>query len=136
MPSVFDKLNLKDEREIVVLDAPPSFEAQLGTLRKVEVVRTLAAIERVTFALAFATRKAQVERLSKSLASKAQGDAILWFAYPKGTSKQFKCDFNRDNGWDVLRDAGWDTVRAVAIDADWSALRFRRMEFINRRAKS
>ena len=30
----------------------------------------------------------------------------------------------------MLRSAGFDAVRAVAIDEDWSALRFRRMEFI------
>ena len=42
----------------------------------------------------------------------------------------YKCDFNRDTGWSVLKSAGFDTVRAVAIDEDWSALRFRRAEFI------
>src|SRR5579859_5535843 len=113
MPSVFDKLNLKEEREIVVLDAPASFEAELQALPKVKVVRTLAAAKRVTFALVFATQKSQVDRLSKSLASKASGDAILWFAYPKGTSQQFKCDFNRDNGWEVIREFGWDSVRQI-----------------------
>lgn len=135
MPGVFDKLNLKAEPEIVVLNAPASFEAELQALRKVTVVRALGAVERVTFALAFATQKSQVDRLSKSLASKASGDAILWFAYPKGTSQKLKCDFNRDNGWDTIREAGWDSVRQVAIDADWSALRFRRREFINRRSR-
>jgi hypothetical protein len=99
VPSVFNKLNLKDEREIVVLNAPASFDAELQSLRKVKVVRTLGAVERVTFALVFATQKSQVDRLSKSLGSKALGDAILWFAYPKGTAPQLKCDFNRDNGW-------------------------------------
>jgi hypothetical protein len=133
MPGVFDKLNLKDEREIVVLDAPASFEAQLQALRGVKVVRTLGAAESVTFALIFATQKSQVDRSSKLIASKAAGDAILWFAYPKGTSKRFKCDFNRDNGWEVIREAGWDSVRQIAIDTDWSALRFRRREFIKRR---
>jgi hypothetical protein len=135
MPSVFDKLNLKEEREIVVLDAPASFEAELQALRRVKVVRTLVAVKRVTFALAFATQKSQVDSLSKTLASKASGDAILWFAYPKGSSRRFKCDFNRDNGWEIIRDCGWDCVRQVAIDADWSALRFRREEFINRRSQ-
>lgn len=135
MPSVFDKLNLKDEREIVVLDAPASFEAELQALRKVKVVRNLGATEHVTFALVFATQKSQVDRSSKSLVSKAPGDAILWFAYPKGTSQRFKCDFNRNNGWEVIRESGWDSVRQVAIDADWSALRFRRKEFINRRSQ-
>jgi hypothetical protein len=57
------------------------------------------------------------------------GDAILWMAYPKGTSKRYECEFNRDNGWDVLGRAGFEGVRQVAIDEDWSALRFRRVEF-------
>jgi len=29
-----------------------------------------------------------------------------------------------------LKALGFETVRAVAIDEDWSALRFRRVEFI------
>ena len=119
----------------MVLHAPTSFEAELQTLRKVKVFRTLGAIESVTFALVFATKKSQVDRLSKSLTSKALGDAILWFAYPKGTSQRLRCDFNRDNGWEVIREAGWDSVRQVAIDEDWSAPRFRRKEFINRRSQ-
>lgn len=41
-----------------------------------------------------------------------------------------KLNLNRDDGWDELKKAGFDTVRAVAIDEDWSALRFRRVEFI------
>jgi hypothetical protein len=133
MPSVFDKLTLKEEREIAVLDAPASFEAKLRALHQVKVVRTLEAAEHVAFILVFATQKSQVDRWSKSIASKASGDAILWFAYPKSTSQRFKCDFNRDNGWEIIRAAGWDSVRQIAIDADWSALRFRRKEFINRR---
>ena len=40
---------------------------------------------------------------------------------------------NRDNGWDILRTAGYETVRAVAIDDDWSALRFRKTECIKSR---
>ena len=60
----------------------------------------------------------------------APGDAIVWFAYPKGTSKRYTCAFNRDTGWKALGDAGFEPVRQVAIDEDWTALRFRRAEFI------
>jgi len=35
----------------------------------------------------------------------------------------------------VLLESGFDCVRQVAIDDDWSALRFRRIEFINHRAR-
>jgi hypothetical protein len=59
-----------------------------------------------------------------------EGDALLWFAYPKGTSKKYTCDFNRDTGWQIVGDHGFEGVRQVAIDEDWSALRFRRTKFI------
>ena len=68
------------------------------------------------------------------MAAHATGDATVWFAYPTGTSKKYKCDFNRDTGWNALQAEGFDTVRAVAIDEDWTALRFRRKEFIKSRS--
>ena len=139
MPTIFDKLNLpkstpgKTHREILVLDAPKSFVPELASLREVTVHRTLRAGAPIHFVLAFVTRKAEVDTLSPRIAALAHGDAIVWFAYPKGTSKKYQCDFNRDNGWDVLKSLGFDTVRAVAIDEDWSALRFRRTDFIKSR---
>src|SRR5713101_8045074 len=67
MPSsaLFTKMNLKDQSEIVVLNAPQSFETEL----------------------------------EKKINKLAQGDAVVWFAYPKGTSKRYKCEINRDTGW-------------------------------------
>ena len=130
MTKLFDKLNLKDHREILVVNAPAPFESELAALAGVTVLRDPGSVKVVRFALAFATVRTEVDRLAKLLSTKAEGDALLWFVYPKGTSKKYKCDFNRDTGWSVLKSAGFDTVRAVAIDEDWSALRFRRAEFI------
>ena len=130
MATVFEKLNLKLQREIVVINAPASFEPELAALMDVVVLRDAKKAKAVNFAIAFATKRAEVDALSKALAAKAEGDALIWFAYPKGTSKKYQCEFNRDTGWDVLHGAGFDTVRMVAIDEDWSALRFRRVEFI------
>lgn len=133
MATVFEKLNLKDQREILVLDAPASFVPELARLKGINVHRRLGAVSESEFTLVFVTRKAEVDLLAGPIAELAQGDAIVWFAYPKGTSKKYKCDFNRDNGWDKLTALGWETVRAVAIDEDWSALRFRRSEFVKAR---
>ncbi|MFI5381466.1 MAG: hypothetical protein ACHRHE_19380 [Tepidisphaerales bacterium] len=130
MPPVFKKLNLKEQREIVVVNAPPSFEPELVALQGVTVLRDPRKAKTVHFALAFATTQAELDSVSKVLAAKAEGDALLWFAYPKGTSKRFTCEFNRDSGWNDIRSAGFDTVRQVAIDEDWSALRFRRVQYI------
>ena len=130
MTKLFDKLNLKDHREILVVNAPLSFESELAAIAGVTVLRDPGSVKVVRFALAFATAQAEIDRLAKLLSAKADGDALLWFAYPKGTSKKYTCEFNRDTGWSVLKRAGFDTVRAVAIDEDWSALRFRRVEYI------
>jgi len=63
-------------------------------------------------------------------------DALLWFCYPKGSSKKYKCDFNRDNGWQALGELGFEPVRMVAIDEDWSALRFKPAEAIKTMTRS
>jgi hypothetical protein len=133
MAGIFEKLNLKDQQEILVLQAPESFEPELARLPVLNILRHIESAPRIAFFLAFVTKKSEVDALAGPVAARAAGDATVWFAYPKGTSKRYKCDFNRDTGWDALKAAGFDTVRAVAIDEDWTALRFRRVEYIKSR---
>jgi hypothetical protein len=130
VPSTFQKLNLKDESRILVLNSPESFEPKLAALQNVMVVRKLQGLDEVGFSLAFVTKQQEVDTLAKAIAKVAQGDAVVWFAYPKGSSKKYKSEINRDTGWQVMGEAGFEPVRMVAIDEDWSALRFRRAEFI------
>ena len=128
--STFDKLNLKDHKEILVLNAPASFEPELKTLRGVTIRRDVGGAGQIDFSLAFVTKQKEVDTLGRAVAKKTPGDAVVWFAYPKGSSKKYKSEINRDSGWKVLGDAGFEPVRMVAIDEDWSAVRFRRAEFI------
>jgi hypothetical protein len=130
MQSTFEKLNLKNQTQIVVLNAPESFESELAAWQGAAVLRDLKAAGDIEFSIAFATKQKEVDTLAKAIAKKAKGDAVVWFAYPKGTSKKYKSEINRDRGWQALGDAGFEPVRAVAIDEDWSATRFRRVEFI------
>lgn len=130
MSDIFKKLNLKDQEEILVLNAPESFEPELASLDGVDIRRSIDSVQRIVFSLAFVTRQTEVDSLARTIAQRAEGDAIVWFAYPKASSKNYTCEFNRDTGWAVLGALGFEGVRQVAIDADWSALRFRRVEFI------
>jgi hypothetical protein len=136
MSELFKKLNLKDQSEIVVANAPDTFDKELAKLGSVKVIRDTGKAKTVDFAVAFATTQSELDNLSKSLTTKARNDAILWIAYPKKSSRKYKCEFNRDSGWAVLRAAGFETVRMVAIDDDWSALRFRRTEYIRSMTRS
>jgi hypothetical protein len=128
MTPLFKKLNLAEVRAVHVLNAPDTFETELQALDGVQVTRD--AKGPVVFAIAFVRTKREVEDVTAKLARVAEGDALIWMAYPKASSKKYKCEFNRDNGWQALGDAGYEPVRQVSIDEDWSALRFRKAEFI------
>ena len=136
MPTVFEKLHLKAQGTIVVLNAPSSFETELATFDGVKVMRDAKRATSIEFAIAVATTQNQLDLASTVLTEHAIGEAIVWIAYPKGTSKRYSCEFNRDSGWTVLRNAGFDMVRMVAIDNDWLALRFGRIEFIKNAKKT
>jgi hypothetical protein len=67
MPTVFEKLNLKSQKSILVLNAPDSFEKELDALGStVKVHRQMDKVKSFEFALAFATKQTEVSRLSKA----------------------------------------------------------------------
>ena len=88
MASIFEKLNLKDRQEMVVLNAPANFEPELARLAVMTIHHSLASVAETGFVLAFVTRKSEVDTLAAQIAKRAKGDAVVWFAYPKGTSKK------------------------------------------------
>jgi hypothetical protein len=131
MATVFGKLNLKDHDEIVVLNAPASFEPELASLDDVRITRSVGDAKSIAFSLAFVTKQKEVDTLAKAVAKKADGDAIVWFAYPKKSSKRYTSELGMGtSGWSALGAAGFEPVRMIAIDEDWTAVRFRRAGFI------
>lgn len=58
-------------------------------------------------------------------------DSVLWFAYPKGTSK-VKTDINRDTIRVTSEGFGITTVTAISIDDTWSGLRFRPVDKVGK----
>jgi hypothetical protein len=137
MNAIFKKLNYKDQDRIHVLNAPASFEPALRDMRLLTEVRTsLAGTKQTSFLLAFVIKQAEVDRIADQAAKLLSGDAVLWFAYPKGSSKKYRSEIARDRGWQSLGGHGFEPVRMVAIDEDWSALRFRRAEFIKTMKRS
>jgi len=131
---VFGKLQLKDQDAIVILNAPSSFEKELRGLKGVQIHREFAGPTR--FALAFMTMWPELERYAKALRRHAEGDAVVWTAYPKGSSKRYTTELGRDSGWQPLGDLGYEPVRMIAIDEDWTAMRFRRAEYIKSLTRS
>jgi hypothetical protein len=134
---LFKKLNLGTHTAIHVLNAPASFESELAALSGVTVHRSVTARSTdVRFVMAFVVTQAQLDTACTTLTKACTGDAVWWMVYPKASSKKYRCEFNRDSGWPALGAEGFEPVRVVAIDADWSALRFRRVDHIKHMARA
>jgi hypothetical protein len=131
MTPLFKKLNFKDHKQILVVDAPQSFGEELSAMdESTQVVKFIEQAGEIEFALVFVLDQVAIENFIYSIQPKLAADPIVWIAYPKASSKKYTCAFNRDTGFGILGEYGFEGVRQVAIDEDWSALRFRRVNHI------
>jgi hypothetical protein len=130
MAAIFSKLKVKGHDEILVLNPPHSFETELSSHKTIVVHRSPAKMKKISFLLAFVTSENDIQRVAPVVATKAEGDPMIWFAYPKKTSKKYQSTIDRDSGWDALSALGFRGVAMIAIDEDWSAKRVRRFEYV------
>ena len=131
MTTLFKKLNFKDHDPIAILQSPDSFISERKAMQAFARIDA-AWKEGVSypFVLVFVETQAALTAFAAQLPGKLAEDAILWVAYPKRSSKKYRSDIGRDEGWQPLGDLGYEGVRMVAIDADWSALRLRETRYI------
>jgi hypothetical protein len=131
MKKLLEKLNYKGNERIAVLNAEENFTVSLASeLSDVIIDREIDPRFPYQFILIFVRSLAEIETYTSIALHNLLCDGILWFCYPKKTSKKFRSDIDRDHGWKTLNAAGFHGVRLVAIDDDWSALRFRNIKFI------
>jgi hypothetical protein len=121
------KLLIKPGRRLAILNAPPEYRAELGPLPDgVTVVDRMdaAAPAHCDVVQLFVKDLAAVARLTPEAERALKPGGILWICYPKGTSK-VKTDLNRDILWEALSRRGLRPVALIAVNAVWSAMRFR-----------
>jgi hypothetical protein len=131
MKKLLDKLNYKGQNRISVINAEESFIILLSTeLKDVIIDQKIDPRYPYEFMIVFVKSVSEVEQLAPMTLHNLMADGVLWFCYPKKTSKKYRSDIDRDHGWKALNDSGLYGIRMVAIDEDWSALRFRNKKFI------
>ena len=134
---VLKKLKFKEHKSIIVLNSPEEFRSilsEMETLAEVECQLNEIAVN--TMFIAFVQKESDVAEFSNKLNELIKKDQLIWFAYPKKSSKKYKAEINRDFGWKSLGAIGLEGVSAIAIDEDWSALRFRHVDFIKQLTRS
>jgi hypothetical protein len=137
MDALLKKLNFKDQQVLYVINPPESFLPHLDAMKPITEVKTsVEPGDEIQFAVFFAIAHQQLDESINKIGPNLIGDSILWAAYPKGSSKKYKCEFNRDTGWHEIGKFGLEVVRQVAIDEDWSALSFRKVTYIKKITRS
>jgi hypothetical protein len=90
------------------------------------------AQQSVTFAILFVKNEAQFREQFDTVCPSLVDDAMFWVCYPKKTSG-IPTDVNRDVLWRVAHEISEHTAVAnVAVDNQWSALRFRHQSKVKR----
>jgi hypothetical protein len=115
MKTLLDKLGYKPGVAGLLWQVPEPIGPELSAVRE----GTDA-----TFFLAFVRNRAELAKAAEEVAVKYRAGGHLWIAYPK-KGGSLASDLDRDHGWERIAGLGLLAVTQVAVDEDWSALRFR-----------
>lgn len=131
MKDLLVKLNYKGQNRIALINADEDFKTSLSNVLK-DIIIDYDIDPRFpySFIILFVRNSSEVELYSPMVLHNLMADGILWFCYPKKSSRRYKSDIDRDHGWETLNNSGLHGVRMISIDEDWSALRFRNVRYI------
>ena len=133
--NILEKLQLKDEKNLLIQGLPSSVEKQFTKLTYNKNLTPLLKTRKVDFALIFAINQFQLNNILKEVFSALHPECKLWIAYPK-TSSKIVSDLNRDASWEALSDNEYEAIRQVTLDHVWTAMRFKKYDQLPNKDRS
>lgn len=124
--TILEKLQLKNEKNILIQGLPSSIEKQFSKLSFAKNLTPLLRSRKIDFALVFAVSEIQLNSILDDIMPALKEDSKLWVAYPKITSK-ISTDLNREGSWSKLA-ADYESIEQVSLDHVWHAVNFRKNE--------
>ena len=125
LPNLLEKLQLRDEKNLLIQGLPSSIEKQFAKLTFAKNMTPLLRARKIDFALVFAVNETQLGNIINEIMPAMHNEAKLWVAYPKLASK-IATTLNRDCSWKCITSSGYESVREVTIDHVWTALHFQK----------
>ena len=117
------KLKLKAGQRAAIVNAPGGYIDMLRPLPEgVEVVEALDGT--FDWVQVFLKNKAELGTLLPALVGALKPASMLWFTFPKGTSK-IQTDLTRDKGWEALHGADLKWITLISVNDTWSAFAVR-----------
>jgi hypothetical protein len=124
--TILEKLQLKNEKNILIQGLPSSIEKQFSKLSFAKNLTPLLRSRKIDFALIFAVSEIQLNAILDDIMPALKEDSKLWIAYPKLTSK-ISTDLNREGSWSKLA-GDYENTEQVSLDHVWHAVHFRKVE--------
>jgi hypothetical protein len=127
------RMQVKAGQRILAVNAPEGYAALLGDLPEDAELATRGEPRNADHVHVFVRDSAELARLGPTAIAGVDAGAVTWIAYPKKTSG-VSTDLTRDRGWEAVT-GDIDAVSQVAVDDTWSALRFKSVAEVGRRAE-
>ncbi len=127
--NLLEKLQLQDEKNVLIQGLPSSIEKQFVKLSFAKNVTPLLKARKIDFALVFAVNESQLNGILREVLPALHVEGKFWIAYPK-TSSKIVTDLSRVCSWDGVRNAGYEVIEEVPLDHVWSAMRFTKVSVV------
>ncbi len=126
LETMFEKLQLTDERYLLIQGIPSTIEKQFSKVNFCKSVTPLLRNRKIDFALVFAVSRKQLTAIVDDVAPALQDEGKFWVAYPKLSAK-IASDLCRDVNWDMIAHHGYEPECQVVLDNVWSAMKFKKI---------
>ena len=133
--TLLEKLQLKDEKNLLIQGLPSAIEKQFVKLAFAKNLTPLLKSRKIDFALVFAVNEQQLGGIVREVLPALQPDGKFWVAYPKIGSK-IATTLNRDCSWICITGCGYESVHRVELDHVWTAIRFQKVDTVAELARA
>ncbi len=123
-PTLARKMHIKAGWKGVVLNPPSNISIE--AFKFDDLVQIVEADDApLDFVIVFVRSVEELRVSAAKVVGLLGSTTVLWAAYPK-KSGAIITDISRDNGWDAFAEHDLLGVANVALDSDWSLIRFKR----------
>lgn len=120
--SLVAKLGIKSGARVAILNAPDGYGVTLGALPD-GVTPHVSLDGMYDLIQAFTPRRANLEAEFPHLKAALVPNGVLWLSWLKGASKR-ETDLNENIVREIGLHNGLVDVKVIAVDKDWSGLKF------------
>jgi hypothetical protein len=118
------KLQIKPGHKVGLVNAPQGIAAKFEALPEGATLSEKAA-KGSDVVVGFLRKEAELNKVAEVAQKAVKPEGVLWLCYMKGGAK-VGTDLNRDILWRAAKPLGLEANSQIALDDDWSAMRFRR----------